>query len=65
MKIQQYYERDGVRLEVTIESKDVITHSNLQKLTEAQIEGLKFQLQLAAGYTRVQIIGITNGNMVE
>lgn len=63
MKFQQYYERNGVRLEVTIESRDVITHSNLQKLDAEQIEGILFQLFLAATYTQMKITN--NGNMVK
>jgi hypothetical protein len=55
MKIIKYYEYKGVRLEITMESRDVNTHSRMQHLSENQREDIQYQLFLAATYTRLQM----------
>lgn len=55
MKISKYYEYNGVRLEVTLESRDLITHSKMGDLTVGQLDGIRYQLFLAATYTQIQL----------
>ena len=44
MKIEQYFERNGIRLRVTIESVDLPTHSMMQSLRAPLIEAIKHDL---------------------
>lgn len=55
MKISQYYEHRGVRLELTLETRDIDTHSKLNDLPVSVREDIKYQLFLAATYTQLQI----------
>lgn len=57
MKIIQYYEYQGVRLELTIESKDLLTHSRMNDLSPEIQDKIKYQLYLAATYTQLQLNG--------
>ncbi len=44
MKIEQYFERNSIRLRVTVESCDLPTHSMMQSLRAPLIESVKHDL---------------------
>jgi hypothetical protein len=59
MKLEQYYECNGNKLLITIESKDLITHSKMQFLSESDLENIKKHLFLSTIYTSEMIVAKT------
>ena len=45
MKIEQYWERNGIRLKATIENIDLPSHSKMQSLRAPLIEAIKADLE--------------------